>query len=235
MKRRMKNARFFTPVLYAKVSITDPELTLTLPAYQTNCGGVDAISHVMEVYLSGVDDTPFQDKLMEGIIITIMDCLARLNKDLKDISARSSMMWAATVAWNGWTRAGTGATTPMHLIAHPMTANYGIAHGVTLAIVMPAWMRHTYKTRPERYVQFAQHILGWDTEGMDILETAAKVIDKFEEWIRSLGIRTRLSEFGLGEEAVDMLEKEIVRTGFGPDGKLAARVPATREDFKEKY
>jgi alcohol dehydrogenase YqhD (iron-dependent ADH family) len=222
----------FAPAIYAKVSILDPELTLSLPAYQTACGAVDAVSHVMELYLNGVDDTPFQDRLMEGIILTVMECAAALKANPKDLAARTNLMWSATVAWNGWTQPGCASTTPMHLVAHPISAHFHVTHGATLAIVMHAWMRRFSKNRLGRYAQFGERIFGMGAKGKDPQKLALEVIDRFEAWMKGLGVQTRLTEVGIDKSKIAMLTDEIVRVSFGADGKLGARVPATKEDVR---
>jgi alcohol dehydrogenase YqhD (iron-dependent ADH family) len=229
----LEKSYVFANPLYAKVSILDPELTLTLPAYQTGCGAADAVSHVMELYLNGVDDTPLQDRLMEGIILTIMECMEKLKKDPQNLAARTNLMWAATVAWNGWTQPGVASGVPMHLIAHVLSARYNTTHGASLAVVMPAFMRRFWKTRPQRYVQFAERIFGLETRGKKPEKLVPKVIQKFEDWLKGLGVQTRLPEVGIKAEAVESLTEEVARVSFGPDGKLGARVPATKEDVRE--
>ena len=232
-EKTLEKSYVFANPLYARVSILDPELTLTLPAYQTGCGAADAVSHVMELYLNGVDDTPLQDRLMEGIILTIMECMEKLKKNPKDLSARTNLMWAATVAWNGWTQPGCASGVPMHLIAHVLSARYNTTHGASLAIVMPAFMRRFWKTRPQRYMQFAERIFAMNTKGQKPEKLAPQVIQKFEDWLKALGVQTRLPQVGIKADTVDSLTDEIARVSFGPDGKLGARVPATKEDVRE--
>lgn len=232
-EKTLEKSYVFANCLYARVSILDPELTLSLPDYQTGCGAADAVSHVMELYLNGVDDTPLQDRLMEGIILTVMECMVRLKKNPKDLSARTNLMWAATVAWNGWTQPGCASGVPMHLIAHVLSARYNTTHGASLAIVMPAFMRRFWKSRPERYLQFAERIFGMQTRGKKAEKIAPQVIQKFEDWLKGIGVQTRLPEVGIQADAVDSLTEEIARVSFGPDGKLGARVPATKEDVRE--
>src|SRR4030067_3208191 len=104
------------------------QLSVTLPAYQTGGGAADAVSHVMELYLNRVDDTPLQDRLMEGIILTIMECMEKLKKDPRDLAARTNLMWAATGAWDGWTQPGVASGVPLHLIAPALSAPYNPTH-----------------------------------------------------------------------------------------------------------
>ena len=192
----------------------------------------DAVSHVMELYLNGVDDTPFQDRLMEGIILTVMECAAKLQLNAKDLAARTNLMWAATVAWNGWTNPGCASTTPMHLVAHTISAHFHVTHGATLAIVMHAWMRRFCKNRLPRYAQFGERVFGMSAKGKGPEKFALEVIDRFESWRKGLGVQTMLPELGVGKDKIDMLMDDIVRVSFGADGKLGARVPASKDDVR---
>jgi len=223
----------FHPCIYAKVSILDPALTVSLPAYQTACGGVDAISHVMEVYLNGAADTPMQDRLMEGIMINLMAHTRQALKTPGDVAVRAHIMWEACIAWNGWILPGTSSTTPMHMVAHGMSTRYNVTHGAALGIVMPAWMKQTYTQYPERYVQFGERVLGMNLAGKSAETAAPEVIAAFEAFIAEVGVQTRLSQCkGVGADAVDVLLDDCVRVYFGADGKLAARVPLTRADVR---
>lgn len=221
------------PHLFPKVSILDPELTATLPAYQTACGAADAISHVLEVYLNGADDTPLQDRIMEGLIINLMEHAKEVLKNPNDITARGHKMWEAAVAWNGWTLPGTSSTFPMHFIAHPLSARYNLTHGATLAIVMPAWMKKTYKSHVGRYIQFGERIFGMDIEGRNPEEVAVEVISRFELFLKEAGVQTRLSECNVPEEHIDEIADDVVRTAFTADERLPARIPATRDEVRQ--
>ena len=223
----------FHPCIYPKVSILDPELTCSLPAYQTACGAADAISHVVEVYFNGVEDTPLQDRLMEGIIITIMGHVRQVLKDPQNVAVRGHLMWESCVAWNGWTLPGTATTTPMHMVAHPLSARFNVTHGATLAIIMPAWMKCTYTQYLARYVQFAERIFGMETKGKDPVGVAQEVIAKFEAFLKEIGVQTRMSECGVKADAIEMLLEDSVRVYFNAEGKLGARVALTRDEVRE--
>lgn len=122
--------------LYPKVSIIDPELTLTLPAYQTACAAADTISHVLEIYLNGEADSDLQHYFQEGVMRTVMDNIGKVLTDPLNLSARSHLQWAATCAINGWASPGD-AWTPIHQIGHVLTMRHGVAHGASLVIMMP--------------------------------------------------------------------------------------------------
>ncbi len=223
----------FAPCLYAKVSILDPELTLSLPAYQTACGGVDAISHVMEVYLNGVDNTPLQDRLMEGLVINLMDHTKAALENPADLANRGHFMWESCVAWNGWTLPGTSTTTPMHMVAHPLSARYNITHGATLAIVMPAWMKQTYKTHLSRYIQFGERVFGMKKHQETDEQFALKVIAKFEQFLNEVKVQTRLSQCSVPKGDLPEILADIVRISFSAEGTLPARQNATQADIME--
>ncbi len=234
-EKTLEKSYVFHPCLYPKISILDPEITVNLPPYQTACGAADAISHVMELYLNGVDDTPLQDRLMEGIVTTIMEEVRKALADPGDIRARAHLQWAAVVAWNGWTIPGTASATPMHMLAHVLSARYNLTHGTTLSIIMPAWMKYFYRYRIERYVQFAQRVLGMQTVGKKPETVAVQAIDAFEEFLKEIGVETRLSQRNIPERNIDVFTEDVVKIAFTADGKLQARPPATKEDVKRVF
>ena len=226
----MEKTYLFHPCIYPKVSILDPELTTSLPAYQTACGVVDSLSHVIEIYFTCTNDVPMQDRLMEGIMSTQMEHVGKVLKDPKNVALRGDLMWEVALSWNGWILPGTGGFTPMHMIAHAMSARWGVTHGASLGIVMPAFMKKTWQVNPERYVQFGQRIFGRKM-------TPLQVIAKFEKFISSLGVQTRLSQCqgvpANQKKVVKTLLDDCVRVYFGANGKLASKVPLSKKAVKE--
>jgi alcohol dehydrogenase YqhD (iron-dependent ADH family) len=226
----MEKTYLFHPCIYPKVSILDPELTTSLPTYQTACGVVDSLSHVIEIYFTCQNEIPVQDRLMEGIMSSQMDHVAKILKDPKNVALRGDLMWEVALSWNGWILPGTGGFTPMHMIAHAMSARWGVTHGASLGIVMPAFMKKTWKVNPERYIQFGQRVFGKKM-------TPLQVIAKFEKFISGLGVQTRLTQCkGIPEnhkKVVKTLLDDSVRVYFGANGKLASLKPLTKKDVQE--
>ncbi|MGB0370444.1 MAG: iron-containing alcohol dehydrogenase [Opitutales bacterium] len=179
---------FFSEHLFPKAALMDPELTLTIPLDYTAYAGVDAISHLIEGYFTGdARWTPIQDRYVEGLVKTIIETTDRIMKDPQDIEARSTMMWAATLAWNGLGVSGVGNMGfPNHMIEHPLSGRYDIAHGAGLSIVMPAWMRYVQDRYASKLTQFAREVFG--------LDSAAAGIDALEAWFRSIDSPTTLTE-----------------------------------------
>lgn len=218
--------------LYPKVSILDPSLTLTLPAYQTAAGAIDSISHAVEPFFFSDEDTygniDLQSNMQLSVIKTIYDNLPKLLKAPNDIELRSVMQFSATVALNGWLTCGVQGWTPMHQMGHVLSSHFHATHGATLATMMLAWMRYfaTHKQNA-RFVAFAKAM--WGTE--DLLHAA----DLFEEYIKSVGIETRISQFGCTEDSLDELTQGVVDVSFSADGTLASVPPITRDEAYAIY
>lgn len=215
--------------LYAKVAIMDPTLTVGLPPYQTACGGLDIISHVMEAYINGNPETnlTLQDHMQEGVIKATLEALEQVWKNPKDVQARGVMMWAATVALNGWLLAGTFGFTPMHQMGHVLSARYNATHGATLVCMMIAWMRYfENRSDNDKYVKFAQNIFGCSLR---------EASEKLEKLALEKGVETRIGLFGATEADLDFLTDEVVSVSFGPDNKLNGHPKMTREDIYECF
>lgn len=220
-------------VLYPHTSIIDPELTCSLPAFQTAAGAVDAISHAMEAYFSGDQNSPLQDRLHEGIIITIMDEVKKVLADPNNIEHRSNIQWAASLAWNGYLQSGLYATTPMHKLGHVLSARYNTTHGVTLAIFMNALSRYTCKANAARFALFGEKVFSIDRKSMNDEEAASLTVDKLVEFIKSIGIPVTLTEIGVDESEIEAIADDVVKQGCDADGMLASIPPIDRNGIIE--
>ena len=218
--------------LYPKASILDPALTLTLPPYQTACGAIDAISHVVEPFFFSDEETfgnlELNDHLQIGVIRTLYENLPRLMEHPDDIQLRGVMQFGATVGLNGWLICGVQGWTPMHQMGHVLSSHFKATHGATLACMILAWMRFFAGRRQNgRFRKFAR--LMWNTG--DLLEAA----DLFERYIGEFGVETRISRFGCSEADLDDLTRYVVEVSFSADGTLASIPPVGREEVREIY
>ncbi|OGS06971.1 MAG: hypothetical protein A2270_00875 [Elusimicrobia bacterium RIFOXYA12_FULL_51_18] len=178
-----------SPKIFPKVSILDPETTLTLPAIQVANGGVDALAHLIEGYFTTRDaDVTITDELVHAIARSVISGTDRIRVNPGDYDARASMMWSATLALNGLQSLGYGGTSfANHAIEHSLSALYDIAHGAGLAIIIPAWFKYHLKTDgPGRLEKFGSAVFG--------VKTAEETITAFEKWFGKIGEPTRLSE-----------------------------------------
>ncbi|MDC7226846.1 MAG: iron-containing alcohol dehydrogenase [Spirochaetales bacterium] len=222
-EKTQEKSYVFSEVLFPKVSIMDPSLTITLPAKQTALGVADAISHAMETYLNTDDESPIQQRMAEGVISTLMDEGRKVLADLTDINHRSIVQWTAAIAWNGWTNTGADHGNPMHHIGHVISAYNNTPHGATLSIIMPAWMRFTYKLNIRRYVEMAENIFKINIHGRDEEDIAIEAIDTFEQYLIEIGVPVRLSEVGIGEESIGMFTKKVLEVSGQENGSLISR------------
>jgi len=205
--------------LYAKTAIIDPELTLTLPAFQTACAAADSISHVLEIYLNGEEDSDVQHYFQEGVIRAIIDNIGKALKDPNNIKYRSHLQWAATCAINGWASPGD-AWTPIHQVGHVLTSRHKVPHGASLSILMPAWMKYMYPRRKERYLRFAKNVMQIDTTGKTNDQVIEDGINAFRKFLEDIKVPLTLREYGIKEEDLPAIVQGCVKVSFGSDGML---------------
>ena len=222
-----------TECLYPRVALVDPELTVSVPKDQTAYGVCDLITHVTEAYFNGVDGTPIQDRFAEGVILTAMDWGPKAIADGNDLEARTQVQWASIVALNGWVSAGTNGGYPVHMIEHTLSAYHDITHAAGLAAINPSWMRFAARHRPQKFVQFAERIFGLKAKGPDDLDCALQGIDRFEDFLKSIGCPTRLSELDIDDTLITRYAQDTLRVIHDENGNLPGRPPLSKEDIVE--
>ncbi|MDX9867321.1 MAG: iron-containing alcohol dehydrogenase [Kiritimatiellia bacterium] len=186
------------PLLHPKVSLLDPETTLTVPPDYVAYSASDAISHSLESYLTrAAAFLPVQDGYAEGIIRAIMAATGRILEAPGDLEARGAMMWAATLSWNFLGSCGIGPWgTPAHMLEHPLSGLHQIAHGAGLAVTGPAWMTWERRRRTDRLAAFARRIM--EVRDPDEATAAAEGIDRFRNWLGQIGNPVTLRDCGIG-------------------------------------
>ena len=231
-----EKAYISAPALYPKLSIMDPALTCSLPNFQTVIGAVDAMSHVLEAYLNGDQHSPLQDRLHEGILVTIMDELRAILKDPANVEHRANMQWAATLAWNGYIQSGLDASTPMHQMGHVLSARYNTPHGVTLAIFMDAFFRYTCTLNAEREARFAllgEKIFGLSRVGKTDRETAVATADAFVRFMDEVGAPHTLTAAKVPIEEIPAIAEDILAHGCDANGNLPSIPPIGKDGILE--
>ncbi|MEW6135194.1 MAG: iron-containing alcohol dehydrogenase [Bacteroidota bacterium] len=196
---------FGSPLLYPRFSILDPEVTFSLPDRQSANGIVDAFVHTTEQYLTYPAQAPMQDRMAEAILLNLIHECPKVLTHPNDYDVRANMMWTATMALNGLIGVGVPQDWATHMIGHELTALHGLDHGLTLAIVLPGVLWVMLDEKMEKLVQYGQRV--WNINGLSDKETALQAIEKTDRFFRSLGMKTRLSEHGIGEDTI----REIVR------------------------
>ncbi|TXH65571.1 MAG: iron-containing alcohol dehydrogenase [Tolumonas sp.] len=201
----------FSELMRPTFSILDPETTYTLPARQTGNGVVDAIVHIVEQYMTYPVNAKVQDYYAESLLKVLMEEGPKALKDPTNYDVRANIMWAATQALNGTLSLGVPGDWSIHAIGHQITALYGLDHAQTLAIVLPAVWSYKKAQKKEKLLQYAHHVLGL-TEQDDNM-CATKAIEKTREFFEQMGVATRLSAYGLGEESIPAIVEKLRQHG----------------------
>ena len=220
--------------LFPRVALVDPELTVSVPPDQTAFGVCDLITHVTEGYFNGADGTPLQDRFAEGVILTAMEWGPKAVAEGDNLEARAQVQWASILALNGWVQAGAApAGFPVHMIEHTLSAHHDIAHGAGWAVVNPAWMRFAAKSRPAKFIQFAERIFALKAKAADDMDCALEGVNRFEKFLKTIGCPTRLSEVGIGEKLLSRYAQDTLRIIHDENGNLPGLPPMTEADIIE--
>lgn len=218
-------------LLRPKFAIMNPELTMTLPWFQTACGITDMLCHIFERYFS---NTPAQlvNAYSEAIMRDIMDQALTLRIDENNYDARADIMWAGTIAHNGLCGVGKEEDWATHRIEHEVSALYNVAHGAGLACIAPAWMTFVAKRNPDTVWRFAINVMSVNPDGLDTDQIIAEGISLLKDFYHDLGLTTSLRELIGKEPDIDAMVKSLERNM----GKtLGAYVPLSMEDCREIY
>ena len=212
-KKRGYNSDLCRP----RFAIMDPELTMTLPDYQTCAGCSDILMHTMERYFTNGSKMEITDVLAEGLLRTVMKHAAILHRDPENYASRAEVMWASSLSHNGLTGCGNdGNDFASHKLEHELGALYGVTHGAGLTAVWPSWARYVYKNCLPRFIKFAVNVMGVSPAATDE-ETALAGIAAMECFFRSIGMPVTISELlgrTVSEEEVLLLAKNCaVATG----------------------
>ncbi|MBW8333714.1 MAG: iron-containing alcohol dehydrogenase [Prolixibacteraceae bacterium] len=184
-------------------SILDPEVIFSLPEKQVANGMVDAFVHVIEQYLTFPVNSPIQDRFAESILITLVEEGPKVLANRTDYEAAANLMWSATMALNGLIGAGVPQDWTSHMIGHELTAYHGIDHARTLAIVLPGVMHIKRELKKEKLLQLGERVWGIKDGNAD--ERIDKTIQKTVEFFESVGLPTRLPDYGVSTDTIDKI------------------------------
>ncbi len=193
-------------LLYPRVSFLDPSLTLDIPVQYTAYACTDILSHLMEGYFTADRDFLLQDGMVEGVCRAVMESLEAIMEQPRDLEARSTIMWAAALAWNGLFKLGVeGASIPNHMLEHPLSGYHDIPHGAGLSIVIPAWLNYMKPRIAHRIALFGVRVLGLGASlmGKNDPDAADIVIEKLKAWYRHIHTPVTLHEAGITSLDID--------------------------------
>lgn len=227
MLKRAANSDIIRPVF----SILNPELTCTLPPYQTSCGAADMMAHVMERYFTNTKDVEITDRIGEAIMLTIINETPKVLKNPYDYEARANLMWAGMMAHNDICGVGREQDWSSHQMEHELSGLYDVTHGAGLTVMFPAWMKYVMKHDILRFAQFAVRVWGCEMDFQNPENTARLGIERYEQFMTSIGMPIRFSQLGAKAADIPVLVKTL---GLG-NRTLGSFVKLTEVDVTKIY
>ena len=215
-------------------SILNPELTQTLPAYQTAAGITDIMAHLLERYFTNTKDVEVTDRVIEGLLLTMVHEAPKVIENPNDYEARANIMWAGMMAHNNCCGVGRDQDWASHNIEHELSALYDCAHGAGLAVIFPAWMEYNMNHDVMRFAQIANRVWGCSMDFQHPETTAKAGINAFRNFLKSIGMPLTLAEVGGKEEDIPYLAHTACY-GNGNAGTLGSFVELNEKDVENIY
>lgn len=214
VSRRASNDKlaFASPLVFPRFSVLDPSKTYTLPPRQVANGVVDAFVHITEQYLTYPADAKVQDRFAEGLLLTLIEEGPKALQEPENYAVRANLMWTATLALNGLIGAGVPQDWATHMLGHELTALHGLDHAQTLAVLLPAMLQVRREEKREKLLQYADRVWGLRTGDQDARIDQA--IQYTRQFFESLQVSTRLSDYGIGSDAIPALVAQLKRHGM---------------------
>lgn len=217
--------------LRPKFALMNPELTYTLPPYQTAAGIVDMMAHILERYFSPTDDVEVTDRVAEGVLQAIMTEAPKVMENPHDYQARANIMWCGTLAHNGVCGCGRAEDWSSHGMEHELSAVYGVTHGAGLAVVFPAYMTYMADRKPAKVAQLARRVLGV-TDVADDRDAAIEGVTRLKKFFVSLGMPVTLAGLGIDNPDIELLVRKVHEDKGSTFG---AYMPLTSVDTEAIY
>lgn len=217
--------------LRPKFAMMNPELTFTLPAYQTAAGATDMMAHVMERYFNNTPATQLTDSVSEAVLRTIVEVTPRVLENPEDYEMRANLMWCGTLAHNGICGTGVDEDWTSHFIEHEISALYGVTHGAGLAVVFPAWQTFMTRHNLRKVAQMAHNVWRVTPTGNDLAD-ALEGIRLFKDFLHRIGMPVTFAELGVPAPDIDALVENLHLHKGNPIGSY---FPLTPADTKAIY
>lgn len=209
---RQEKLAFHNPEGYPKFSILDPDVVLTLPAKQISNGIIDIYAHTLEQYLTTCLDTKVMDRWAESLLLTLIEEAPELLSENPSYDSRANFMLTATMGLNGFISMGVDEDWATHMIGHELTALCGLDHGETLAIVHPGVMDIMRKEKHGKLLQYVRRV--WNITNENEEQAIDEAIERTENFFRSIGKKTRLSEYGIGDDVIETIVERFKQRGW---------------------
>jgi len=204
------------PLVNPRFSILDPEYTYTVPAYHSMAGVADILCHLMEQYFTPDVAAKVQDRMNEGVMKAVLEDAPKILANPEDYDARANIMWASSMALAGFqfVLGKPMFPFPLHGMGHELSSKYDMTHGVTLALLTPAWMRHTMSAAPEHlpiFARFARNVM--EVREEDDAQAAEAGVKALEAFYAAIRMPANLREAGVKEEDLEVMAEKAVENG----------------------
>ena len=212
-------------------AVMNPELTYTLPPFQTACGIADMMAHIMERYFTNTQEVEIADRLCEGTLMAIIREAKRVMQEPMNYDVRANLMWCGTIAHNGTCGVGCEEDWASHFLEHEISAIYDVTHGAGLAVIFPAWLTWMASHHVDKVAQFAVRV--WEvTDREDKKAVALEGVARLKYFFTSIGLPVTFKELGIEHPDIDLLVRKLHEN----KGELVGNyVKLTRENSKEIF
>jgi alcohol dehydrogenase YqhD (iron-dependent ADH family) len=200
-------------IIRPKFAILNPEFTFTLPPYQVACGITDIMAHAIERYFTRVKNVDLTDKLIEGLLKSVIKNGKIAMKEPRNYNARAEIMWAGSLAHNDLLGTGRSGDWISHRIGVELSAIYDIAHGASLSIILPAWMTYMYKEYPEPFIKFATNVFGVEYDFENYERSILEGISRLKSFFKEIGLPTSLKEAGIPDDRFKEIAEKTDKIG----------------------
>lgn len=218
-------------ILRPKFAIMNPELTFTLPAYQTASGIADMMAHIMERYFTPTQDVEITDRVSEGVLKAIIEEAPKVIAEPDNYQARANIMWSGTLAHNGICGTGRKEDWASHAIEHEISAMYNVTHGAGLAVIFPAWMTYMAQHNPAKIAQFARRVFNVRDEKDEA--AAYEGIDCLKAFFGSIGLPITFAQLGVPDPDIDEMVRRLhINKGEVIGGYMPLRAADTAEIYR---
>ena len=216
---------FMSKAVFPRFSILDPIYTYTLPTKQISNGVVDSFIHVMEQYLTYPAEGKVQDRFSEGLLLTLIEEGPKALQEKENYDVRANLMWVASLALNGLIGSGVPQDWATHMIGHEITVLYGLDHAQTLAIVLPSLLEVMKEEKQAKLLQYGERV--WNlSKDMPVEEKAIAAIERTRNFFETMGVKTRLADYGLGQDVIEPIIANLEAHGMVELGEKGLVTPA---------
>lgn len=199
-----------TDLIRPVFSVLNPELTYTVPDYHTACGATDILSHIIERYFTNTTEVELTDRMSEAVFTRVMEAAREALADPQNYEARADLLWGGTLAHNNILGAGREQDWSSHRMEHALSAEFDVAHGAGLAVIIPNYLTYTLEHDPARFCRFAVKMFGVDPKGRSELETGREGIRKFREFLDEIKMPKTFGDLGIGAGDIPQLLKSVI-------------------------